>query len=131
MLKELDLTNTRDALKFLASLGVMKVTASFDGSGDSGQVSDITIEGFAGDAKKVFPPELDGQSLRFFVGEFIDQLLDESGYDWYNDDGGYGEITITPGDPDKPLHIYMHKRFISVQSHKLELDENDNLIAVN
>lgn len=114
----------KEKFAFLASLGVIKIVATFDGGGDSGQVNDISVEGLAEDKWRALKPaELDGGTLEKFVDDLIDQLLEQTNYDWYNNDGGYGEIIITPG-ADEPLHIDMNIRITASQLYEFKGDED-------
>jgi hypothetical protein len=119
---ELDLSDTRDALKFLASLGIMKVTIGFDGGGDSGSLGDITFEGITEGREMLKPPELGDMTILDFVSNLADRLLEETQYDWYNNDGGFGTITIVPGDEQRPLHVDMNVRFISTNQYEFFLN---------
>jgi hypothetical protein len=73
----------------LKDAGVTSVDIRYDGGGDSGQVEDVE---FYGD-------NLDSSALNdMFEGDLQDLayhiLEDHYNYDWYNNDGGYGEIRI-------------------------------------
>ncbi len=74
----------------LADQGVRTVKIEYDGSGDSGEITDICFEDFKGN-------DIDGKSLieeRKMIESLCEnQLLDEVG-DWYNNEGGFGSITI-------------------------------------
>ena len=68
----------------MQAAGVNKVHISFSGGGDSGQVDEINItmaDGFT-------EPEGLDDRLRDFAYKF----LEGTGIDWYNNDGGQGEI---------------------------------------
>lgn len=123
-----NLSDNREALKFLASLGVAKVTIEFDGGGDSGSLGEITFEGITEKPEALKPPELGGETLEKFANDLADRLLEETQYDWYNNDGGYGTITIVPG-AEKPLHVDMNIRFMSSQLYELELDDDGCLVT--
>ena len=73
----------------LKDVGVTNVNIRYDGGGDSGQVEDVEYEG----------TNLDHTSLNDkFEGDLQDlatHLLEQHyDYDWYNNDGGYGDIRI-------------------------------------
>ncbi|MFA5951891.1 MAG: DUF6878 family protein [Hyphomicrobium sp.] len=105
--------NLRRVLPVLRQHGIETVTASFDGSGDSGSIHDISYEPrtHAHAASTANVEHLrtqrffdDGQWKRAVTAELttvnaaIDSLtydyLEEVGVDWYNDDGGFGELII-------------------------------------
>jgi len=73
----------------LKDAGVTNVNIRYDGGGDSGQVEDVEYEG----------TNLDHTSLNDkFEGDLQDlatHILEQHyNWDWYNNDGGYGTITI-------------------------------------
>lgn len=74
-----------DALAF--TYGITTIVAEFAGSGDSGEIESIT-----GDFKD--------ETIGFTVEEeaelttFFDNYLAQTEYDWYNNDGGYGDVTL-------------------------------------
>ncbi len=115
----------KEKFAFLASLGVMRIVASFDDGGDSGQVNDIHVDGLAEEWSDLKPPELEGIKLGAFVDDLIDSLLEQSNYDWYDNDGGYVRITITPG-AENPLHIDMSIRTTTSQLYEFNGDEDGN-----
>lgn len=104
--------NLQRVLPVLRELGTERVCVSFDGSGDSGSIWDIA-----------FTPQLEGaepvvsirtstrefdnatrswrriagdedKSLQEAISELTYDYLEETDVDWYNNDGGYGELTI-------------------------------------
>lgn len=129
MSTELDLDDNRDVMRFFASLGIIKITIDFDGSGDSGQVNDISIEGLVDKPENIKPPELGGKTIRQFVDDYADRLLEQSQYDWYNNDGGFGDITIRPG-AEKPVEFNMNVRCSASQLFELALDDDGDLTTV-
>ena len=73
----------------LKDAGVTNVEIRYDGGGDSGQVEDVEYDG----------TNLDHTSLNDkFEGDLQDlatHILEQHyDYDWYNNDGGYGDIRI-------------------------------------
>jgi hypothetical protein len=73
----------------LKDAGVTNVEIKYDGGGDSGQVEDVEFNG----------DNIDSSALNdMFEGDLQDlayHLLENHyDYDWYNNDGGYGEIRI-------------------------------------
>ena len=73
----------------LKDVGVTNVNIRYDGGGDSGQVEDVEYEG----------TNLDHTSLNDkFEGDLQDlatHILEQHyNWDWYNNDGGYGDIRI-------------------------------------
>jgi len=105
--------NLRRVLPILQGNGIEKVTVSFNGEGDSGSIEEILYEPRENEETlKDLPVEYistssffdDGQWSRnarpelSTLNEALDALtydyLEETGVDWYNDNGGYGELII-------------------------------------
>lgn len=105
--------NLRRVLPVLRDNAIERVIVSFNGEGDSGSIEDITYEPRDNEeAVKALPVEHistssffdDGQWRRHAtperstLNEAIDALtydyLEETNVDWYNNDGGYGELVI-------------------------------------
>lgn len=105
--------NLRRILPVLRQHGIEVVTVSFNGEGDSGSIDDISYAPRErGDEIKSLPVEHFGTSTFFDEGQWrrqaglrqstlneaLDELtydyLEETGVDWYNNDGGYGELVI-------------------------------------
>lgn len=105
--------NLRRVLPVLRQHGIETVTVSFNGEGDSGSIDDIFYTPMdRGDEVKGLPVEHFGTSTFFEEGQWrrqaglrqstlneaFDELtydfLEETGVDWYNDSGGYGELVI-------------------------------------
>ena len=113
----------------LKLLNVAYFTIEFEGSGDDGQI-DI-IDFFNANDDKIKIPEdtitwvykdytaNDGSTkeeqvtLHKAIEDLGYQMLDESGHDWYNNDGGYGVISIRLEDSTgKPsVHMDMNIRY--------------------
>jgi hypothetical protein len=87
---------TRDVLTQLKNEGYTGVSIGFDGAGDSGSINGA--KAFRGDFilnQRVYD---DYYNYEPQITNSLDDLgyaiLSDSGYDWYNDDGGYGNIYI-------------------------------------
>jgi len=91
----------------LACYGVASAVVSFDGSGDSGQIQDIYATGLSTEldsvplrpehAAMVANPSGAACSLYELIETFAYTLMEATGQDWYNNDGGFGEVHIHPG----------------------------------
>jgi hypothetical protein len=111
----------------LKMLGVGRVVISFAGAGDSGEIDDMYLEDPNGTfiemptdmvawTKQVYgeqKPETKQVKLRDALEDIGYRVLDETGMDWYNNDGGQGELVIdlTEEPPSVVLKIginYMH-----------------------
>ena len=68
-------------------LGISKITISFAGSGDSGSIESIWMHRPDENWKDLKPAD-----FRQEVEDFAYDYLSGTGIDWYNNDGGQGEI---------------------------------------
>ncbi len=116
--------NLRRVLPILRQHGIETVTVSFNGYSDSGSIEDISYTPCENpDALKALPIQHistsscfeDGQWRRTTtpeqstLNEVMDALtndyLEETGVDWYNNDGGYGELVIDVQDGTVSLEV--------------------------
>jgi hypothetical protein len=88
---------TREVLTQLKNEGYTGVSISFDGSGDEGSITGA--KAFTGD---FILDERHHEDFWQYEPEITEDLRDlgyailsDSGYDWYNSDGGYGSIHIS------------------------------------
>lgn len=105
--------NLRRVLPVLRQHRINTVTVNFDGGGDDGAIENVFYEPCGNpDALKTLPVEHlstssyfeDGQWRRAITPEqstldeviegLTNDYLEETGVDWYNDDGGFGELVI-------------------------------------
>lgn len=104
--------NLRRVLPVLREHGVEQVQVSFDGSGDEGHIGDIyylpqrefdladvTVQHIGlsshfDDGRWVRTRCLEESPINDVIEELTDDYLQETGVDWYNDDGGFGELVI-------------------------------------
>ncbi|MBL8270953.1 DUF6878 family protein [Steroidobacter sp.] len=103
--------NLRRVLPVLRGHGLHHIRVTFDGSGDEGAIEFVNFEDRAFDPANVFV-EVDMQRDQWVNGELTttrvleltdldgairaitDDYLQETGVDWWNGDGGYGELEI-------------------------------------
>lgn len=119
--------NLRRILPVLRESGVRRVTVSFDGSGDSGSIDDIEYGDAAIDASTLMVEievihrvlqggqwvtnrVLEHKDLNTAIEELTDDYLGETNVDWYNNDGGFGELTIDVDEGTVALEVSV--RFI-------------------
>jgi hypothetical protein len=122
--RELYMENLRRILPILREHGIERVVASFDGGGDSGSIHDIAYVPDA-NAPSVIAQTLEYLSTSSFyeedrwqnavaplqgsVNDVIDALtydyLEEVDVDWYNNDGGYGELIIDVSNGTVSLEV--------------------------
>ena len=104
----------------LADLGVSAVTISFSGGGDSGDVDNPVY--FNRKLK-----QLDKEQL----GEFDTQLTDfadillQNTHDWYNNDGGHGEITLNVDEQTYEISQYI--RIVNEEHYSFDGEIKDQL----
>lgn len=143
------------ALRILETMrrnNIAALSCCFDGSGDSGQVDDATYKMIGSNSFKR-KPELDVTvPVRTTVTEYsqeegryikrtemqetklltafenlVEQVLDETGVNWYNNEGGYGEMTLFAGTGTFEYEV--RQRFTNsnlVASDTWELDEEEH-----
>jgi hypothetical protein len=125
--------------------GIAEVTITFDGSGDEGQIESIgctKLDGTEGSLdfavnipgkvisagarvwnsqSRQYVTEPSDRSLTMaeVLDEWSYELLDQTGVDWVNNEGGCGEIIITPAA--NSIRCDMHARFIDTVSSHHEL----------
>lgn len=125
--------------------GVKEVVVDFDGSGDSGSLGDVSLvfaDGHEGDTEKILGTSLQAlkvvskynrESNRWIrstvpalmsVEELLKDAtyiaLEESGLDWYNNDGGYGKLFLRLRDSNtgRPeLVLNMNIRVTSIEEY--------------
>jgi len=73
----------------LKDAGVTSVNIRYDGAGDSGQVEDVEFEGTNED-NTALNDKFEGD-LQDLATHILEQHYN---WDWYNNDGGYGDIRI-------------------------------------
>lgn len=106
------LDTLRRLLPLLREHAVERVIVTFDGYGDSGSIEDLHYDGpdaFDATAVRlvrriaaaqfddgawVRTEEFNEGSVNEAVEELTYDYLEETGIDWYNNDGGYGELVI-------------------------------------
>jgi hypothetical protein len=136
----------------LRRLGITKLIVTFDGGGDSGQIESIEAEGITTELEKIpcdetittswFRVSPEGEPIEvrdhrpskdlydFLETWFYDNVLQEAvDFDWVNNDGGYGTITVSPQIGD--IFVEAHERYTDTRSHNYEWDANsDDLIPL-
>lgn len=100
---------TRDVLTQLKIEGYTGVSISFDGAGDSGSINgarafkeDFILNERVHDDYYNYEPQITN-----LLDDLGYAILSDSGYDWYNNDGGYGSIHISllTGDVELDIRI--------------------------
>jgi hypothetical protein len=117
------LENLRRVLPLLDGAGIETVTVTFSGSGDSGAIDDAWFtpkqpDEFSktqvsqlrrtsifedGQWTKAVVPET--MSLRDALDNITNDYLEEAGINWYDNDGGFGELEIDVAERSVSLNI--------------------------
>lgn len=120
----------------LKSMGATNATLEFDGSGDSGSIYSVTVEGAPDIARTVkwlrFESEYsDGKWIKkqsevtLNIQDALEALcydmLESTNIDWYNNDGGYGSLVIN-FDP-LSIELEVNTRYTEVNTDSFELQE--------
>jgi hypothetical protein len=130
-------------LKRLAEMAITEVRIGFDGSGDDGQITEISATRADGQADALtWSCEIPSQVRRDRVWDHdrrayvaldeprlmtMHELLDNWAYDllsetevnWTDGDGGFGEIVIVPAED--AIRCEMNERVIEVDTSEYEL----------
>jgi len=123
----------------LKLLNVHSFTIKFEGSGDDGQIDDITFLDSSDEPIKIPEDSItwvydedrgEEQVTIYKCAEDLGyQMLDESGHDWYNNDGGYGRIIITLDEDGKPsVDLSINIRYTDTDSFQYS-NENFTMFA--
>jgi hypothetical protein len=127
----------------LKELGATEVVIFFDGSGDSGSIDSVQIR--QSDGKPV--PNLDDlfvdypiEKSQYINGEWFNDVeikqipiadalekytydeLERTNVDWYNNDGGFGELRITLSD-DVSIELEVNQRYTEYTTYSFSLSE--------
>ena len=131
------------ALTTLKELGATEIVIYFDGSGDSGSIESVSIR--QSDGKPV--PNLDDlfvnypvEKSQYINGEWFNDVeikqmpiadalekytydeLERTDVDWYNNDGGFGELRIELSD-DISIELEVNQRYTEYTTHSFTLSE--------
>lgn len=115
--------NLRRVLPVLEAQGTTEVTVSFDGSGDSGSIWGIHFSPeWTGDEPRVSllklrreysetgswrtSTEVEDVPLREALEALTYDYLEETDVDWYNNDGGYGDLIIDVNAGTVALNVH-------------------------
>lgn len=119
----------------LEEKGIVKIEIKFDGSGDSGSIDDepeFYTEGINGELIKVDLALARKYDTEDDIG---DQLIDLGyhildkyyGYDWYNNDGGYGVININV--KEKSWYIEGFQRYIDTKEASTDVNNLEDALS--
>lgn len=137
MLKNVQKPYARLLIQKLKECGIKEVVVSFDGSGDSGQIEDVSfgsmqkpdasVEWVVTDSTWVNgvwveKHEVKSIDIHSALESFCYEALEDAGIDWYNNDGGYGELRINLD----PIEVYLevNTRYTHTDTSSFGFDEN-------
>lgn len=123
----------------LWELGVRTVGVEYSGSGDSGSIDKPSyldergVPKIVGQEKIVWPKknsrfDREGMtwirsiqeqplSLDEVLVDLVNDTLDEKGIDWYNNDGGYGELRIDLSHEKPTIELDIRVRYTEVSAY--------------
>ena len=135
-------------LTLLKVMGGRTAEVAFDGSCDSGSIEEARLLDQEGkeidltnatfdwhDNKSEFDDEKKGwvrhkvpapaKPVRDILVQICEDALDDAGHDWYNNDGGYGQLTIdlTTTPPEVKLQVSI--RYTSTDDYEYDLNEEE------
>jgi hypothetical protein len=134
-----------ELLTRLKMLGVNYIEVTFQGGGDSGEIEgayalDVNINQMDIKEEKMIWPmgesyQEDGKWLSRTVDKemtiedilknITEDWLDESGHDWYNNDGGQGEMTIDFRNSPPEFNLNVGINYNKTDDYSYSLDEDD------
>ncbi|HUI73106.1 MAG TPA: hypothetical protein VL354_21480 [Spirochaetia bacterium] len=112
----------------LAATNITTIRVDFDGEGDSGQINNI--DAFAIDTPSDLPaakitiqrlhwgdtvPVSEEIALEAAIESLCYDFLEQEHGGWENNDGGYGEFTISV--PDRTIELEFHARYTDTQTY--------------
>ena len=124
----------------LKMLGVAKVVISFTGSGDSGEIEYIELLNANEDiipmpvdmvawTKQVYGEQKAEQKqvkLRDALEDIGYRVLDETGMDWYNNDGGQGVVFLDVDGAVFGVRVEMEINITDTEEHEFKYDPNED-----
>jgi len=92
----------------LNDLSVYHVVVGFDGQGDSGEIHEVEAYGKKNFHNLIDLDEKMYKQIEDYIYDVIENNVCADGYDWYNNDGGWGTVHIYP--ETKEIKIEYHQR---------------------
>ena len=140
-----------DRKKFLIGLlkvlGGHKVEVTFSGGGDSGEIDEASLLNAEGQIISLNGVTLDwhhttshidqvkggwvkttkvvNKSLTDVLVQITENALEESGHDWYNNDGGEGSLTIDLSQDPVAIDLQVGVRYTETTWHNYQLHTED------
>ena len=111
--------NIQAIIDKIEKTGAISVEASFDGSGDEGHIHQVSA--FSPKANWESDIELDNE-LVSLIEEWVLARLEETNIDWYNNDGGFGNYTISKKSGVWRYEFIVNTRYTQVDCEHHEHD---------
>lgn len=132
-------------LTLLKVMGGYKVEVSFSGGGDSGSIDDVNLLDSNGESIDLQGAEFEWQRETSFhdgnewrksmktevmpVFEILrgitEDALNETDLDWYNNEGGQGQLTIDLAQDPPKIDLLVEINYTHTESHNFDLNEED------
>lgn len=131
----------------LRTLGVKTVEVTFSGGGDSGSIDDVNAYDNDNADVNLTPHYLDWpeessrndpdtnawitdvkvvtKSLDDILKDVTNSALEESGLDWYNNDGGQGSLLIDFNKSPPEISLDVGINYTTTEDHTINLNEED------
>ena len=120
-------------------LGAKKVRVEFQGGGDDGQIEGVYLINNNDDYIDVPDDMIAWTSLTYgnqqseqkptklvdALEDVCQRALDETGLDWYNNDGGQGNLTIDFRDNPPSIKLYVGINQTTTDDYEYDLNEHD------
>lgn len=125
----------------LKMLGIAKVQLAFSGSGDSGEIEYVDLlsanqeqiempNDMVAWTKQVYgeqKAETKQVKLRDALEDIGYRVLDETGMDWYNNDGGQGNVFLNVGSDEVfGVNVDMEINITQTEDHEFVYDPNED-----
>ena len=133
-------------MTLLKVLGGHKVEVAFDGSGDSGSIDYVTLldqenkeidltnatfdwyeksSGFEAGKWLVQYKPYPAMPVKDILQNICENALEDSGHDWYNNDGGYGTLNIDLTTTPPAISLSVSIRYTHTNDYEIDLNEED------
>lgn len=120
----------------LKLLGIDSVHVEYSGGGDSGEIQAVFAFNSVGEdvsipddlvawTKQVYgqhPPATKQLCMVDAIEDMAYRVLDATGVDWYNNDGGQGKLVIDLSEEFPSIHIDMEVNIVNTEEYSFDYD---------
>jgi hypothetical protein len=120
-------------------LGAKHVYVEFSGSGDSGQIDDVYYRDGNDDDHRIpndmiawtkqtygeQPKETTNMKLVDVIEDLCYRALDQTGLDWYNNEGGQGNLHIDFTETPVAISLNVGVNTMTTDDHHFDMNEED------